>query len=229
MYTDIYIPFTYYLYHKPTKQKYYGAKFAAGCQPSDLWTTYFSSSKKVHKLIEEYGLDSFDVKVRKIFTTKIDCLLWEETVLTRIHILEKDDWLNDHIGGHRFRNNGHHNNKVSQEMKNYLSEKFIGAGNPFYGKNHDNETLERIRIGRRKAEAYRDDTYRMELLEKWYKFTSPTNEIFIVKGQTKFCREYGLNQGNITSVVKGRYKQCLGWRCKDYDINIDTLDPFILY
>ena len=35
------IPFTYYLYHKPTGKKYYGVRFKKGCHPDDLWNKYF--------------------------------------------------------------------------------------------------------------------------------------------------------------------------------------------
>ena len=226
---SIYLPFTYFIFHLPTGFKYYGAKFSKGCHPSDLWTKYFTSSKKVKQLIEEYGKDSFVYEIRKTFTNKDDCLKWENKVLERMHVLEKDDWLNNHIGGHRFRNNGHNNYSPEARAKMSAANKGKIPWNKGRVNVYSQECLQRIREGRRKSQSYRNDSYRMELLEKWYKFTSPSNEIFIVKGQTKFCREHGLNQGNMTSVVRGRYKQCLGWKCKDYDIDIDTLDPLIIY
>jgi len=60
------IPFSYHLYHHPTKKHYYGIKFAKGCNPADLWVTYFSTSKLVKQLIAEYGADSFTATVRKV-------------------------------------------------------------------------------------------------------------------------------------------------------------------
>jgi len=39
------IPYTYKLIFKPTGQYYYGVRYAKGCQPSDLWDKYFTSSK----------------------------------------------------------------------------------------------------------------------------------------------------------------------------------------
>ena len=57
--TDIYtIPYTYLLTHVQTGKKYYGVRFAKGCNPSDLFITYFTSSKYVKSLIEEYGIES---------------------------------------------------------------------------------------------------------------------------------------------------------------------------
>lgn len=90
--------FTYYLYHIPTGKKYYGARWKPGCQPSDLWTTYFTSSKHVHKLIEEYGKDSFVYQIRKTFEDKSQCISWEQKVLKRLKIKTNSDWLNIAIG-----------------------------------------------------------------------------------------------------------------------------------
>jgi hypothetical protein len=90
----MYTPFTYYLYHPETNQHYYGVRYCKGCDPSSLWTTYFSSSRKVKKLIEEYGPDSFVVSIRKKFTTKEDAVKWEHTVLRRLNVRRKLHWLN---------------------------------------------------------------------------------------------------------------------------------------
>jgi len=90
--------FTYYLYHKPTKKKYYGAKYKLGSNPSDLWKTYFSSSKHVHKLIEEYGKDSFEYEIRKTFSNKDDCISWEQRVLKKLKVKTNPEWLNIAIG-----------------------------------------------------------------------------------------------------------------------------------
>ena len=92
------IPYTYYLYNKTTHQHYYGARWASNCHPSDLWVTYFTSSKKVKKLIEQYGLDSFTVEVRKTFNTVDSCRAWENKVLKRLKVLDKQHWLNQSYG-----------------------------------------------------------------------------------------------------------------------------------
>jgi hypothetical protein len=53
------IPFTYLVKHVPTNRYYYGVKIKKGCHPYDLWTKYFTSSKKVKGLIKRYGKKSF--------------------------------------------------------------------------------------------------------------------------------------------------------------------------
>lgn len=131
-------PFTYHLFHKPTKKHYYGVRHKKGTVPSDLWTTYFSSSKVVHKLIEEYGKDSFDVSVRKTFTTGEEAIRWEHKLLTRINAADRDDWINRHNGGKKFRGPKQQTEKTrksiskkmggrpkSEEWKTLMKEKAI--------------------------------------------------------------------------------------------------------
>ena len=96
-------PFSYHLYHKQTGKHYYGIKYSKGCSPSDLWTTYFSSSKLVKQLIEKFGTDSFEVKVRRLFDSGEKALLWEHKLLTRLNAAKRSDWLNRHNGGVKFR------------------------------------------------------------------------------------------------------------------------------
>ncbi len=109
-------PFCYYLYHRPTKQHYYGIRYRRGCQPQDLWTKYFSSSSLVKKLINQYGADSFDWQIRKTFDNPISALLWEHRLLTRINAAGRSDWLNRHNGGNRFRGPTAHTEKTKQKI-----------------------------------------------------------------------------------------------------------------
>lgn len=111
-------PFCYYLYHRPTKQHYYGIRYRRGCQPTDLWTKYFSSSSLVKKLIEQHGADSFDWQIRKTFNDPISALLWEHRFLTRINAAERSDWLNRHNGGNKFRGPTAHTTKTKQKISN---------------------------------------------------------------------------------------------------------------
>jgi hypothetical protein len=127
-------PFTYYLYHKPTGKKYYGVRTAKGCCPSDLWTKYFSSSTVVHDLIKEYGMNSFEVEVRKVFDNKRDAILWERNVLIRLKASKSDLWLNKHNGGGAGSHTEQTRKKIAKNNSRYwqgkkrpeLSEKLKG-------------------------------------------------------------------------------------------------------
>lgn len=95
-------PFTYHLYHKPTNKHYYGVRYQKSCSPNDLWTTYFSSSSVIHKLIEDYGVDSFIPTVRKTFETAEAAKIWETKFLHKVKAQSNDNWLNRHNGGSTF-------------------------------------------------------------------------------------------------------------------------------
>jgi hypothetical protein len=88
------IPFTYLVKHIPTNRYYYGVKFKKGCHPNDLWTKYFTSSKKVKSLIRKYGKKSFLFEVRKTFKTQKQARKWEHKVLRRMKVIYRDDFLN---------------------------------------------------------------------------------------------------------------------------------------
>lgn len=91
------IPFTYILKFKPTNQYYYGVKYSKGSKPSDLWNTYFTSSSRVKKLIEEFGINSFDYKITKTFSNKIDAIEWEIRFQTKVKADKNAKFLNKRI------------------------------------------------------------------------------------------------------------------------------------
>lgn len=114
-------PFTYYLYHKPTGLHYYGARWAKGADPSQLWTTYFTSSPVIKNLIEQYGADSFEPQVRQVFEQADATTRWEHRVLTRIDAANNPTWINRHNGGNTFSCRGH-----SNETKERIRKKITG-------------------------------------------------------------------------------------------------------
>lgn len=93
------MPYTYYLKNKVTGEKYYGVRYAKGCEPSELWVSYFTSSKVVAARIKEYGTSSFEYQVRRMFSNAKAARDWEERVLRRLDILHRSDWLNKNVCG----------------------------------------------------------------------------------------------------------------------------------
>jgi hypothetical protein len=86
--------YTYLITCLKNNQHYYGVSFKANTKPEDLWTTYFTSSKQVKKLIKEFGVDSFKVEVRKIFNDVNKARLWEHKVLRRLKVAKRSDFIN---------------------------------------------------------------------------------------------------------------------------------------
>lgn len=99
---NIYQPFTYLITFRPTEERYYGVRTKRGCHPKELWFSYFTSSKVIHKLIELHGKDSFTFEIRKTFTDSQSAILWEHRVLSRLNAAENPQWLNQNNGDRKF-------------------------------------------------------------------------------------------------------------------------------
>jgi hypothetical protein len=119
-------PYTYFVYHKPTGLKYYGSKYGKGANPDMFWKPggYFTSSLKVKKLLKEYGIDSFKAEVRKVFENPDQALNYEYRFLKKVRALDKIEWLNENLGGEKFRNVGPASEKAlaSQRKKKQTSK-----------------------------------------------------------------------------------------------------------
>lgn len=94
---SIYQPYTYLIGWTKYNIWYYGSEYKNSkrgvANPSNLWTTYFTSSNYVRRFREEYGEPDI-VEVRRTFSIGKDCLLWEHKVLRRIKAETDDKWLN---------------------------------------------------------------------------------------------------------------------------------------
>lgn len=85
----MYLPYVYYIRNKITNQYYIGLRTAhvkKNVSPEeDLWNYYFTSSKYVKQLIEEYGKGSFDTVILYRFSDH-DVCYWYEQTLIKEHI-----------------------------------------------------------------------------------------------------------------------------------------------
>jgi len=88
-----YTPYTYLIGWSKLNKWYYGVRFAKGCHPNDLWTSYYTSSKYVKMFREENGEPDV-ILIRRTFSDRIQALDWEHKVLRRMNVSTKDTWLN---------------------------------------------------------------------------------------------------------------------------------------
>lgn len=94
----IYRPYTYIIGWTKHNTYYYGVRFADyskkdTANPSELWVSYFTSSKYVQRFREQYGEPDL-IKVRKIFSDKDSARTWEHKVLRRMKATSREDFLN---------------------------------------------------------------------------------------------------------------------------------------
>ena len=115
------IPYTYLIGWSKYNKFYYGVRTAKNCNPSDLWITYFTSSKYVNEFYKKFGQPDI-IQIRRIFLTKESALLWEYKVIKRMKLIFSDIWLNKGLTGKKFNNIDFHNSMTELEKKIY-SEK----------------------------------------------------------------------------------------------------------
>lgn len=51
---------------------------------------------------------------------------------------------------------------------------------------------------------------------KWWKFVSPSGEVFIERGMGRICREYGLSSGTLHMLAVGKRNNYRGWKVEEY-------------
>ena len=156
------IPFTYLIKHIPTNKYYYGVRFKKNCHPNDLWTKYFTSSKKIKGLIKRYGKKSFKFEIRKTFKTSEQALNWEHKVLKRLKVIYKDNFLNL-------------TDNKSVDPK-YLSKINKGKNNPFYNKKHNKNIIEKIRLSSLKRKHTKETKNKIRLFNLGKKHSKKTIE-----------------------------------------------------
>lgn len=143
------VPYTYVLTHKPSGKKYYGVRFKKNCHPSDLWNKYFSSSKIVHRLIEQDGIDSFDFEIRQTFSSKDKAIEWELKVIQKLKLHNNVNWLNMSVGKAQSNSTsfGMLGKFCSEETKRKIGEAQLGSKNHMFGKTHSPESRKKISEG----------------------------------------------------------------------------------
>ena len=158
-------PYTYHI-KCPNGKQYYGYRYSNKVSPSeDLWKVYFTSSKLVKKLREQYDDSQFIATVDKVFETPDDARAYEEKYLRENNCVESDDWLNRVNYGHKW-----HYRPETEEERRALSEKkkkyYKENPHPFAGKKHSEETKEKIRAIRTGTKATEEAKRKMSEAKK---------------------------------------------------------------
>jgi NUMOD3 motif-containing protein len=145
-------PYIYYLRWSKLGKQYLGCRFRRGCHPSDLWVSYFSSSKVVQKIRREYGSPDI-IKIVRVFNAKEGALSKEEqsTIVETEHrylslfqAMQNEKWLNLCNGGSAQPPEFRHSDDTRQRMS--APHKKIPNG--CLGKKRSEETKAKLRAAR---------------------------------------------------------------------------------
>lgn len=84
--------YTYLIGWSQHNKWYYGVRFSKNSNPSELWSTYFTSSKHVKSFRAKHGEPDI-ISIRKKFSDPQKAKIWEHTVLKKLN-LKDPKWLN---------------------------------------------------------------------------------------------------------------------------------------
>ena len=121
----IYSPYVYsIIFINPEtqlKEYYIGARYANSkyngiAHPSDLFKSYFTSSNIMLDYIKKYGIEHFHCKVRKVFKTKKETMVYEKKLLTKLNAKNRQDFINRSNGGLSY-----YSHVLSEETKRKMS------------------------------------------------------------------------------------------------------------
>jgi len=103
----IYTPYVYLIGWTKLDKWYYGCSYGKTktAHPSQLWTTYFTSSKIVKNFRKVYGEPDV-VKIRKTFQTAEQTQLWEAKVIHKMYMVDDIKFLNQRDMSGNFHNKG---------------------------------------------------------------------------------------------------------------------------
>jgi hypothetical protein len=113
-------PYFYIIRHKPTQKYYAGCKINSEADSSNLMKKdgYKTTSKIIKKIIENDGLESFEILKIKEFDSSEKTLLYETRFLVKVNAAENEKFFNQHNGGKNFVNKGGY--KLSENTKNKM-------------------------------------------------------------------------------------------------------------
>lgn len=119
-----------------------GRKYVGQHKSSVFTESYKGSGKLVRQAFEKYGWDNFKVELLEECNSKEDLDRAEINWISKLSAVYSDEYYNIAFGG-----NSRHG-PISDEQKKALSEfgkTRTGEKNPFYGKHHSPETIQKIK------------------------------------------------------------------------------------
>jgi len=158
-------PYTYLIGWSHLNVWYYGSKYAKGCNPNDLWITYFTSSERVKSFRKEHGEPNV-ITIRRVFENANDAVAWEHKVLKRLNASGRNDFLNSQNGSGFIAcaQDDFMKSKKSQKMKEYWTNERRNAKSETMKQYYISNGTESVSNGLRKR--YSNDEFINKFSEK---------------------------------------------------------------
>lgn len=211
------VPYTYLLKCVPENKYYYGVRFAKNCDPSDFWVTYFTSSKVVKQAVEKYGKEAFIFEIRQTFLDKDKALAWEQKVLHKINVRDREDFYNK-------TNHGAFPDSTGKKHSEATKKK-IGDGNK--GKIVAQESVDKARATKLKNNIKPSETALKNLLFWATQPKTANHKSKISKATTGKSKNVGSNNpmcGNGYKIAGTKNGRSCSWRI----INNYTSEEFVV-
>lgn len=116
------VPYTYLIGWSKLNKFYYGVRYAKNCNPSDLWITYFTSSKHVKYHRELFG-DPDIIQIRRKFSSPEKAKAWEEKVLRKLNVITDKRFLNKNVNGKFLKSGPQTKDHIQKRIKSTIETK----------------------------------------------------------------------------------------------------------
>ena len=179
---------------------------------------YYGSGTAITRAVKKYGKENFQVEVLYYYDTVEECRKDEERILTEYNVRDCP-----------------HSYNCKNGAVGWTSEDMTGEKHPFYGRTHTEEAKKKLSQAMKgktfsdehrknlsqskKGKTFSDEHRKKMSQAKNYKklpvvAIDKNGKVKIFESQRECARQLNLDQGNIHSCLKGRYKTTGGYSFK---------------
>lgn len=169
-------PYVYYIKNKITNEFYYGSRFGNvrknRTPDEDFWIHYFTSSKLVHKLLEDNGAESFEYQILHRASTYNECYWVEQQYIkdnSKDPLGLNRTYIDPETGNKKFSSYGMTKDELLSRGE-AISKSKSGKGNGRTGTKHSEATREKMRVAQANIHYTHNEETRKKMKE--YKRTS---------------------------------------------------------
>jgi hypothetical protein len=113
------LEYVYLIQHKATGRFYAGSSYRKDCHPSKFWKEYFTSSRYVKQIIDDEGVNAFEV-LEIIPRPLNDAHEYEAQLLRSVNAKLSDKWINRSNGDGKFGLAGQKNSDETRAKKSAM-------------------------------------------------------------------------------------------------------------